>query len=95
MKLSNKSFTCKEKVACPHLLFSKWNYENVNIDGQTYTYLKDNGTLVNVASGTLLIPSVPFAVAPFIENNIKEINTINYIREQEKKKVEDALNEKK
>ncbi|WP_041959938.1 hypothetical protein [Sulfurospirillum arsenophilum] len=77
--------------AGPHDFLSSWNYENINIDGQTLTVLKDNGTLVNVASGALLIPALPLAAAPFIQNNINEINTINYIREQEKKKAEDFI----
>lgn len=77
-----------EYFAGPHDFLSSWNYEN--IDGQTY--LKDNGTFVNITSGVLLIPSIPLAVAPFIENNINEINTINYIQEQENKKVENFTN---
>jgi len=36
-------------------------------------YLKDNGNLVNVASGLLLIPSVPFALAPFLQENFSNI----------------------
>ncbi|MDD3325327.1 MAG: hypothetical protein PHN38_09445 [Sulfurospirillaceae bacterium] len=73
--------------AGPHDFLSSWNYEN--IDG--VTYLKDNGTLVNVASGALLVPSIPLATAPFIQNNINEINTINYIQKEEEKKAEDFI----
>lgn len=47
--------------------------------------------LVNTASGLLLIPAIPFAVAPFIQNNIGELNTINYIRKQEEKKYQDFI----
>ena len=36
-------------------------------------YLKDNGTLINIASGLLLIPSVPFALAPFLQENFSNI----------------------
>jgi hypothetical protein len=39
----------------------------------------------------LLIAAIPFAVAPFIQNNINELNTINYIRKQEEKKAEEAI----
>jgi filamentous hemagglutinin len=46
---------------------------------------------INISSGALLIPSVPFAAAPFIQNNINELNTINYIRKQEEKKAEEAI----
>ncbi|QOG12439.1 hypothetical protein [Arcobacter sp. FWKO B] len=77
--------------AGPHDYLSSWNYENIDINGQTNTVLKDNGTLVNVASGLLLMPSVPFATAPFIQNNINELNTINYIRKQEEKKSQDFI----
>jgi hypothetical protein len=34
---------------------------------------------INISSGLLLIPAIPFAAAPFIQNNINELNTINYI----------------
>ena len=80
-----------EHFAGPHDFMSSWNYEN--IDG--ITYLKDNGSLVNTASGLLLIPAIPLAVAPFIQNNINELNTINYIRKQEEKKAEEAINNTK
>ena len=50
-----------ERFAGSHDFMSSWNYENIN----GVTYLKDNGGLVNAASGLLLIPSVPFALAPF------------------------------
>lgn len=87
------SFTDKviEHFAGPHDFMSSWNYEN--IDG--VTYLKNNGGLVNTASGLLLIPAIPFAAAPFIQNNINELNTINYIRKQEEKKAEEAIDNMK
>jgi filamentous hemagglutinin len=47
---------------------------------------------INISSGLLLIPAIPFAAAPFIQNNINELNTINYIRKQEDKKAEEAIN---
>ena len=40
---------------------SSWNYENIN----GVTYLKDNGILVNIVSGLLLIPSTPFVLMLF------------------------------
>ena len=58
-----------ESFAGPHDFMSSWNYENIN----GITYLKDNGNLVNVASGLLLIPSVPFALAPFLQENFSNI----------------------
>ena len=76
-----------EYFAGPHDFLSSWNYEN--IDGKTY--LKSDSNFINVASGALLIPSIPLAAAPLIQNNINEINTINYIQEQEKKKAEDFM----
>ena len=76
-----------EHFAGPHDFMSSWNYEN--IDG--VTYLKNNGGLVNTASGLLLIPAAPFAAAPFIQNNINELNTINYIRKQEEQKANNIL----
>ena len=38
-----------ERFAGPHDFTSSWNYENIN----GITYLKDNGGLVNAASGLL------------------------------------------
>jgi len=76
-----------EHFAGPHDFMSSWNYEN--IDG--VTYLKNNGGLVNTASGLLLIPAAPFATAPFIQNNINELNTINYIRKKEEQKANNIL----
>jgi filamentous hemagglutinin len=51
--------------------------------------------LINVSSGALLIPAIPLAAAPFIQNNINEIHTINYIQKQEEKKAEEAINNTK
>lgn len=78
-----------EYFAGPHDFLSSWNYEN---DANGKTFLKNDNMFIDISSGVLLIPSIPLAVAPFIENNINEINTINYIREQENKKVEDFTN---
>ena len=58
-----------ERYAEAHDFTSSRNYENIN----GVTYLKDNGNLVNVASGLLLIPSVPFALAPFLQENFSNI----------------------
>lgn len=66
---------------------SSWNYEN--IDG--VTYLKNNGGLVNTASGLLLIPAAPFAAAPFIQNNINEINAINSFKKEQQKKLDNII----
>jgi filamentous hemagglutinin len=76
-----------EHFAGPHDFMSSWNYENID----EVTYLKNNGGLVNTASGLLLIPAIPFAAAPFIQNNINKINGINYIQKQEEKKAEEAI----
>ena len=58
-----------ERYAGPHDFMYSWNYENIN----GVTYLKDNGDLVNVVSGLLLIPSTPFALAPFLQENFSNI----------------------
>ena len=39
----------------------------------------------------LIIPAIPFAAAPFIQNNINEINAINNIQNQEQKKVDKIM----
>ena len=58
-----------ERFAGPHDFMSSRNYENIN----GVTYLKDNGGLVNAASGLLLIPAAPFALAPFLQENFSNI----------------------
>jgi filamentous hemagglutinin len=76
-----------EYFAGPHDFMSSWNYEN--IDGKTF--LQSDGTFVNTASGLLLLPAAPFAAAPFIQNNINEINAISNMKKQEKQKVNNIL----
>ena len=69
-----------ERYAGPHDFMSSRNYENIN----GVTYLKDNGGLVNVASGLLLIPSVPFALAPFLQENFSNIEIYKDLKKQNK-----------
>ena len=73
--------------ARPHDFMSSWNYENIN----GVTYLKDNGGLVNVASGLLLIPSVPFALAPFLQENFSNIEIYKDLKKQNKNIRENAI----
>ena len=47
-------------------------------------YLKDNGNLVNTASGLLLIPSTPFALAPFLQENFSNIEIYKDLKKQNK-----------
>ena len=54
-------------------------------------YLKDNGNLVNAASGLLLIPSVPFALAPFLQENFYNIEIYKDLKKQNKNIREDAI----
>ena len=70
-----------ERYAGPHDFTSSRNYENIN----GITYLKDNGGLVNAASGLLLIPSVPFALAPFLQENFYNIEIYKDLKKQNKK----------
>ena len=69
-----------ERYAEAHDFMSSRNYENIN----GITYLKDNGNLVNVASGLLLIPSVPFALAPFLQENFSNIEIYKDLKKQNK-----------
>ena len=73
--------------ARPHDFMSSWNYENIN----GVTYLKDNGGLVNAASGLLLIPSVPFALAPFLQENFSNIEIYKDLKKQNKNIREDVI----
>ncbi|MEV9526664.1 filamentous hemagglutinin N-terminal domain-containing protein [Aliarcobacter butzleri] len=77
-----------EHFAGPHDFMSSWNYEN--IDG--VTYLKNNGGLVNTASGLLLIPAIPFASAPFIQDYLTPIQDYRYLVKDNKNIKEEAMN---
>ena len=59
--------------------------------GSFIDYLKDNGALVNVASGLLLIPSVPFALAPFLQENFSNIEIYKDLKKQNKNIREDSI----
>ena len=76
-----------EHFAGPHDFTSSRNYENIN----GITYLKDNGGLVNAASGLLLIPSVPFALAPFLQENFSNMEIYKGLKKQNKNIREDAI----
>ncbi|RXK05704.1 two-partner secretion domain-containing protein [Halarcobacter bivalviorum] len=76
-----------EYFAGPHDFMSSWNYENID----NKTFLKSDDIFINTASGLLLIPSIPFAVAPFIQNNISEINAINSLKKEQKKKLDNII----
>ena len=77
-----------ERYAGPHDFMSSWNYENIN----GVTYLKDNGGLVNAASGLLLIPAAPFALAPFLQENFSNIEIYKDLKKQNKNIREDVVN---
>ena len=76
-----------ERFAGPHDFMSSCNYENIN----GVTYLKDNGNLVNVASGLLLIPAAPFALAPFLQENFSNIEIYKDLKKQNKNVREDSI----
>ena len=71
---------------------SSWNYENVDKGLGIKTYLKDNGSLVNIASGLLLIPSMPFAGAPYIQDYLTPIQDYRYLVKENKHIKEEAMN---
>ena len=47
-------------------------------------YLKDNSVLTNITSGLLLIPSTPFALAPFLQENFSNIEIYKDLKKQNK-----------
>ncbi|MGG7074627.1 hypothetical protein U5B43_10365, partial [Campylobacter sp. 9BO] len=67
-----------ESFAGPHDFLSSWNYENIGLK----TYLQNNNTLIDVASGLLLIPTAPFAIAPFLQDNMHNINSYKDLKKQ-------------
>jgi len=80
-----------EYFAGPHDFMSSWNYENIN----GITYLKDNGSLVNIASGLLLVPAAPFAAAPFIQGHLPDIQIYKDIKKVSKDARKEVLNKAK
>lgn len=64
-----------------------------NING--VTYLKDNGGLVNIASGLLLVPAAPFAAAPFIQGHLPDIQIYKDIKKVSKDARKEVLNKAK
>ena len=87
---SKGSFTdyVNEYFAGPHDFMSSWNYENIN----SLTYLRDNGTLTNATSGLLLIPATPFAIAPFVQDNMYNINIYKDLKKDDKQIRNEAIN---
>ena len=80
-----------EHFAGPHDFMSSWNYENIN----GVTYLKDNGSLVNIASGLLLVPAAPFAAAPFIQGHLSDIQIYKDVKKVSKDARREVLNKAK
>ena len=58
-------------------------------------YLKDNGGLVNAASGLLLIPSVPFALAPFLQENFSNIEIYKDLKKRNENVRNQILNKER
>ena len=58
-------------------------------------YLKDNGNLVNAASGLLLIPSVPFALAPFLQENFYNIEIYKDLKKRNENVRNQILNKER
>ena len=58
-------------------------------------YLKDNGNLVNTASGLLLIPSVPFALAPFLQENFSNIEIYKDLKKRNENVRNQILNKER
>ncbi|MBL3520785.1 hypothetical protein H0A43_09890 [Arcobacter lanthieri] len=54
-----------------------------------------SGALVNTASGLLLIPSVPFALAPFTQKYLDNIQDYRYINKKNENRKEEAINNAK
>ena len=80
-----------ERFAGPHDFMSSRNYENIN----GVTYLKDNGGLVNAASGLLLIPAAPFALAPFLQENFSNIEIYKDLKKRNENVRNQILNKER
>ena len=80
-----------ERYAGSHDFMSSWNYENIN----SITRLKDNSVLTNIASGLLLIPSTPFALAPFLQENFSNIEIYKDLKKQNKNIRNQILNKER
>ena len=77
-----------ERYAGAHDFMSSWNYKNT--DG--ITHLKNNGILVNIASGLLLTPSTPFAIASFLQENFSNIEIYKDLKKRNKNVRNQILN---
>ncbi|MDL0089300.1 hemagglutinin repeat-containing protein [Campylobacter gastrosuis] len=90
---SKGSFTdyVNEYFAGPHDFLSNWNYENIGLK----TYLQNNNTLIDIASGLLLIPSAPFAIAPFIQDNMTSIGIYKDLKRDNKQTRKEVINKAK
>jgi len=77
-----------ERYAGSHDFMSSWNYKNT--DG--ITHLKNNGILVNIASGLLLTPSTPFAIASFLQENFSNIEIYKDLKKRNKNVRNQILN---
>lgn len=77
-----------EAFAGPHDAMSSWNYKNTELG----TVIKDNNLLANAASGLLLIPSIPFAATPFIQDNLEILQAFDQRIEQDKQEIKDLKN---
>jgi filamentous hemagglutinin len=81
--------------AGPHDAMSSWNYKNyIDKDtGELRTKLINDNILTDAASGLLLIPTIPFAIAPVIEDNLDIIQqikiNIDKSNKKDKKKIEE------
>ena len=80
-----------ERYAEAHDFMSSWNYKNT--DG--ITHLKNNGILVNIASGLLLIPSTPFAIAPFLQENFSNIEIYKDLKKRNENVRNQILNKER
>ena len=58
-------------------------------------YLKDNGNLVNAASGLLLIPAVPFVLAPFLQENFSNIEIYKDLKKRNENVRNQILNKER
>jgi filamentous hemagglutinin len=74
-----------EHFAGPHDFISSWNYENIN----GVTYLRTSNFFIEALSGVLLFPSIPFAAAPAIQDNLDFLQEYKHtLRENDKAKEE-------
>jgi len=77
-----------EYYAGPHDFMSSWNYQNI---GGVTSVIDNSFWTGTVISGALIVPSIPFAVAPYIQDYLNSIQNYRYLKKDNKENIEKII----